>query len=496
MPDSLDHGKLVLGTILAHQSREALGYALRYLEPDHFTDSVQRNLWVMTERYMDQAGHVLTRSAVEDGLRGQPPGTSLMYLEYFDAVVKSAAAKSQAGLASFKWSVGQLRELAAERMTGEAMAQGMEILRRGVRENGRELTGHADARSWLAAKFSEIDRSLRHADAPEGDVRHEGGEVLQEYGTRKGMAARGESGSISTGFPGLDKELGGGLERGEMAFVAAWTSAGKTSTLVHLTWRASVIQGRNVVYFTSETLRPQIRVKLMARHSREEKFGLPHGLNSRDIKSGQLTPAAEQKLAEVVDDFSSISGRVYLAQMPKGASISVIDGALDRITRDWAADLVILDSVQLLRPEFRTARRSGWEDSSDTIKAAKELAATYKDGRGVPVVSPWQVSKEGRRRALERGYYLLEDLSESPEARNAPDVVMSLWTPPDFVGGRDVSLEMSLLKNRDGAARYGAGNTFRLRTDYATSYFVEQASGADSVSSLMDFQGGDFGAAG
>jgi replicative DNA helicase len=495
MPDSLEHGKLVLGTILAHQSREALGYALRYLEAEHFTDSVQRNLWVMVERYMDQAGHVLSRSAVEDGLRGQPPGTSLMYLEYFDAVVREAVTVSPAGVASFRWSVGQLRELAAERMTGEAMAQAMEILRRGIRDGAQELSGHGDARTWLTSKFSEIDRSLRHADAPEGDVRHEGGDVLQEYGTRKGMAARGESGCISTGIPGLDKELGGGLERGEMDFVAGWTSVGKTSILVHLAWHAAVIQGKNVIYFTSETLRPQIRIKLMARHSRLDKFGLPHGLNSKDIKSGQLTPAAERKLAEVVDDFSKISGRLYLAQMPKGATVSVIDSNLERITRDWDADLVILDSVQLLHAERTFARRSGWEDSSVTIKAAKELAATYKDGRGVPVVSPWQVSKDGRQKARDRGYYLVQDLSESPEARNTPDVVLSLWEPPDFAGGRDVTLEASLLKNRDGAARYGAGNTFRLRTDYATSYFVEQASGSDNVTSLMDYTGGEFGAA-
>jgi replicative DNA helicase len=491
--EALDHGKAVLGTILAYQSREALDFALRWLEPEHFPDAVQRNIWQIAERYLDQAGHVLTRSALEDVLRPQPPGTGLMYLQAFDALLTAAVELTPAGQAQFRWSVQQLRELTAERLTGEALTRGMEILRRGVREGKEELSGHEDARRWLVTRCSEIDRQLRYAEAPEGDIRHEGAAVLTEYGNRKGLAARGESGAVSTGIEELDKQLGGGFERGEMDFIAGWTSAGKTSLLVQAGWHASAVQGRNVVYFTSETLRPQIRIKVLSRHSRLERFGLPHGLNSSEIKSGRLTPAAEQKLAEVAADFGRIPGRFYLAQVPKGATISVIDGQLERITRDWKADLVILDSVQLLRPENPSSRRSGWEDHAATIKASKELAATYCDGRGVPLLSPWQISREGQRAARERGHYLLQDMAESPEARTTGDVVLSLMAPAEFGGGRDVVLELSVLKNRDGAARVGTGATIKLRTDYATSYFAAQGGSMDNVTSLMDYQAGSDG---
>jgi replicative DNA helicase len=484
--EAIDHGKRVLGTILGHQDRQALDYALRWLQPEHFTDVVQANIWVMCQRYLDQAGHVLTRSALEDIMSHQPPGTALMYTEMFDSLVTWKADATAAGVAAFQWSVQQLRDLAAERMTGEALTRAMEIMRRGYTEGRQSWSGHDDARRWLITRFSEIERQLRYAEVPEGDMRTEATAMLSEYGNRKALAARGETGLIATGIPELDRLLGGGLGRGELDFVAAYTSVGKTSMCVHLAWHAAVMQGKNVVYFTSETLREQIRVKVLSRHSRLEKFGLKFGLNSKDIKSGQLTPEAERALSMVADDFSRIAGRLFIAQIPKGATVSVIDASLERVTRDWEADLVILDSVSLLRPE--EARRSGWEEHARTIKASKELAATYHEGRGVPLVSPWQISREGQRAARERGYYLIGDLAEAHEAGTSSDVALSLMSPADFGGGRNVTLEMSVLKNRDGESLQGAAATLKLRTDYATSYFMAQGGGADSVTQLMQYQ--------
>jgi replicative DNA helicase len=486
--EAVDHGRVVLGTILAYQSRAGLDHALRWLEPQHFSDAVQRNIWQIIERYLDQAGHVLTRRALEDVLHGQPPGTALMYTQAFDALTAAAAEATPAGQAEFRWSVQQLRELTAERLTGEMITRSMEILRTGVHEGREELSGHEDARTYLLRTCSDIAQRMRYAAAPEGNVAAEGSVVLEEYGERKRLVARGESGAVSTGIPELDKLIGGGVERGELDFIGGWTSAGKTSMLVQVGWHAAAVQGKNVVYLTSETLRRQIRIKLLARHSRLGQFELAHGLNSRDIKSGTLPPEGERKLSEVAADFGKIPGRLYLAQMPPGSTISMVTAQLERITRDWEADLVILDSVQLLRPENPSSRRAGWEQSSDTIKAAKEMAVTYRDGRGVPLISPWQMSKEGHRAARERGHYLIEDLSETPEVRNSADIAMSLRAPSDFGGGRDVVLDLSLLKNRDGAARVGTGSTLKLRADYATSYFVAQAGGMDGVSSLIDYQ--------
>ena len=73
MTDSLDHGKIVLGAILAGRP-DLLSAAQRHLKPEHFTDTVQAALFGFCERYADQSGGVLPRAALADILRSAAPG--------------------------------------------------------------------------------------------------------------------------------------------------------------------------------------------------------------------------------------------------------------------------------------------------------------------------------------------------------------------------------------------------------------------------------------
>jgi replicative DNA helicase len=842
--DAVTHGRIVLGTIFAYSSRPALDHALRFLTPSHFTDPVQAALFAMAERHMDLNHVVLTRAALEDGLRSAPPGTAAMYGEYYDAVCLAAPPPTRDGHGAFTHSVLQLRELTAERLTGEALTTAKQILVQGRRDGRDELYGHADARSWLTVELSRIERELHAEDAPEGDIRHEQQQVLQAYARRRELAASSHGGAVSTGVPELDAILGTGLEKGELDLVIGFTSAGKaqpldagvltprgwrcmgdlrpgdevvdpagetsrvlgvypqgvlpvyrltfsdgssceasadhlwevelwscrkqprtqrgvparqkavrlrqvlttdqlrqrleagkrgprlvpvqppefpeqvvlpvdpyllglllgdgsftsgsvkffsadaelieavrasvpardeltvsaapgrrldqyrivkrarhwpkgtpsatcaalrwlglyghpaqdkfvpeiyklassqtrlavlqglmdtdggrsrnlaefgsasrqlrddviwlarslgltasagekdtasgrpcyrawiretsetrvfrlsrklgtvpfrdsrtvrsveylrdaecrciavsapsqlyvtddfipthnTSFLVQLAWHAAVVQGANVVFFTTETLRPQVRIKILARHSRLEKFGLREGLNSADIKGGRLTPAGEQAFAAVVSDFAQIPGRCYVAQMPRGATVASLESRLARITREWPADLVIIDSLQLLRSETR--RRTQWEEAVTVVKDAKDVARTYRSGTGVPVVSPWQVSKEARKAARDRGFYTKEDLNETHEAATSSDIIVSLLEPDEFTGGRNVLLQCGVPKNRDGEARFGKDASLTLDTDYATSFFAARSGGTSAMSSLMEFTGDDLG---
>jgi RecA/RadA recombinase len=487
--DVIDHGKIVLGAILGWRQRAAVDEASRHLTEAHFPDTVQKALWSMVIRYLDLTGDVLTRHAVEDGLRSQPPGTTLMYLTYFDTLLGVTPPADRSGIGQFRWSIQQLRELTAERMTGESLTTAMEILQGGVRDAGVEWYGHTDARRWLQTRLSVIEQELIQAENPEGDMRAEGHEVMEEYGRRKGQRAAGTSGSVSTSLPALDELLGGGSERGEVNFVMAWTSAGKTSFLSQMAWHATCM-GKNVVYFTTETLRAQIRVKIYARHSREERFGLRHGLNSRDIRAGTLTPVAEGSLRDVVADFGTMPGSLYISQMPRRSTVAVLESNLARITRDRPADLVIMDTVQLLRAEER--RRAQWEETAATIKAVKDVATTYMGGRGVPLWTPWQVGRDAKAKARDRGFYALEDMADTQEAANIGSVVLALLAPDEFTGGRNVTLQLSGLKNRDGEAFYGRDKGLTLDADYATCLFTSRATQASGTAALLDV--GNFGA--
>lgn len=468
--DAISAGKSVLAAILQQRNKDNLDKALRYLVTDHFQDPQQRVTFEMCERWLALYGQVLPREGVAHLLRGKPPGTVLQYQEFYDALLVHKSDDLE-----FQASLDSLREITAERRTGEALARGMSILRGGAWEGKDWLQGHEHARQQVLADFAGLDRELHLQDAPEGDVRTEGQEILDDYNRRYESSQTG-AGVVPTGFPTVDKVLGGGQQRGELNILAAWTNAGKTSTVVAMVHHACV-EGKNVVVFTSETLRSQVRFKLIARHSRHMVELMPSppqqwlvkGLNARDIKAGTLdevSPDARKALAAVVSDFGRLPGHCYVAQVPRGATISVIESKLARISRMFPVDLVVVDYLALLRSERR--RNTRREELSDIVQEAKQLAATYEDGRGVPIISPWQINREGWEHAKEKGYYTLAQLAETAESASTADVVFTLLVTSEEPSGRAVPVKFQIIKNRDGAR---LAEPLEMIADFATCWF-------------------------
>lgn len=480
MSTASEHSRTLLAAIIPDR-RDLLDRALRHLNPEHFPDAVLRNIFVMCTRYADVTGAILTREALGDLLNHAraDAGKIALYEEVYDLLVAARADE-----AAFRWSLEQIRELAAERATGAALTEGMEILTRGTTsDRGELLRGHTEARNHILQKFAEIDRDLSMQDAPEGDMRVEGDDMLADYAARKQARASGRTTGIDFGIPGLDARING-LQNGELALLVGYTSEGKTSLVVQLGWHAAVQQGRNVVILTTETLRKQVRRRLLARHSCMEHFGAGDGINSRDIKNGTLTREQEDQLQAVVADFTNnpAYGKAWIVQVPRAASMGYIESKLVRLGRLFPIDLVIMDYLALLMPDRR--RRDLREELGSILKSAKQLSTTINDGMGLPFVSPWQVSRAARREAERTGYYTSDALSETAEASNSADLIVSLLAPLDN-DSRTAALRMQIMKNRDGERT----NAIDVQVDYATSRFFERARG-ESMDHLLTDVGG------
>lgn len=469
-----DHGRVILSAIIP-DNRDLLDEALRYLVPEHFVDSTLRMIYVLLERYVETTRAILPKHVLVDVLqrKGRDVGTVALVGEVYDSLAVTQVAESD-----FRWSLEQIRELAAERETERALTESMEILRRGATdEHGERVQGHQDARGHVLSKFALIDRELAMQDAPEGNIRDEASEMLADYAARKEAKISGHTGGVLFGVPSLDAKIGG-LQPGELDLLVGYSASGKTSLACgQLAWSAAVEQGLNVVIATTETLRVQVRRKILARHSRLPKFGLENGLNSRHIKDGSLEPDEERVLREVIADFSTGNyGKLYIAQVPRGAGISTLEARLLRVRRQFPVDLLVIDYLALLRSERR--RESDREELGSIIKAAKQLATTFDDGRGVPVISPWQVNRSSKEAAAKAGMYTTAALAETAEATNSSDVIVSLLEPEDNTS-RFADLRAQVLKNRDGETH----NSIPLMVDYATSMFRDkqevQAAAAD-----------------
>jgi replicative DNA helicase len=483
-----DPGTTVLGGILPARA-DLLEQAARKLRPLHFTGQVLPGMFSLLQRYLDMTGEVMTRAALAGFLDEQKAqaGTTALWLETYDLCASLPVSDGE-----FAWAVGRMRELASEQATGQALTEAYQILTQGAGQGEDRKVGPDAARLHVMERFAAIDADLNQADAPEGEVNAEEDQILDRYArTAYARKLAGGSPGISLGIPSVDAVLGGGLSRGELALFAGFSSSGKTSLCVQMAWHAKCVQGKNVVIFTSETLRHQVINKLVSRHSRHPQFAheMPDGLDSARVRSGTLSGPEMAAFQSVVRDFTHnpAYGRCYLAQVPFGATIGQVRSRLERIGHLFPVDLFIVDYLQLLHADRR--RDTSHEEAAQMVKDAKAAASTFSNGLGVPMVSPWQVNRSGRDRALKEGGYSGIDLAGTAEAFNTPDVVLTLLEPAKIENPRSCPVKGELLKNRDGPR----GSDFPLKIDYATSWFRggedDFASGSDMFSSAggIDF---------
>jgi replicative DNA helicase len=470
-----NHESKLLAAIIPDR-RDLLDAALRHLVPEHFLDITLRNIYIVLERYAHVTGYVigeedflsiLDRDNVDAGKRAL---YHEIYIELWNKKVDEA---------EFRWALGEIRDVAAEKATHKALAEAMNVLTRGIELNGEQVKGHIPARAQLLQEFADIDRNLQMQDAPEGNLDTETDDLINEYANKELMRSKGQEDGILFGIPSLDAKIGG-FQNGELDLIAGYSSDGKSSAVCQLAWHAAVMQGKNVVFFTTETIRVQTRRKIVARHSRHPMFELPEGLNTRDLKNGTLTPMQKDKYQDVVHDLTKnpTYGKFHIAQIPRGGTLNTLESKMYRLQRQFNVDLVVADYLALLRSERKRADERA--EYNSILKESKQLATTFDDGRGVPFVSPWQVSRSARLEAEKVGYYTSSCLAETSEATNSSDVVLSVFAMDATERYADIS--MQILKNRDGETSGSMG----MQVDYATCWFTERSDNASEAAMSND----------
>lgn len=483
MASAVDHGRKVLAAILPDE-RDRLDLALRYLVAEHFLDPIHSKLFLMLERYAEVTGSVMSRDALDDLVHRATSdvGRAALYVQTFEDLVAE-----EVDAADFRWSMQELRDLAAERETMRALTEGVAILN-GVADmkKGEELHGHEDAWSHVLTAHAEIERNMKLQDAPEGALKHEQEEMLQDYADRKRLLTSGKTIGVRFGLESLDRKIGG-LQAGDFGLIAGYSSDGKTSLVVQLAWSAAIQQGKNVVIATTETTRAQVRRKLIARHSVLDQFGLVDGLNSRALRDGSLSEEEERVLPDIVADLSRnpAYGEVYIAQVPRAATLSQLEARLYRINRQFPIDMVCMDYLALLRSDRK--RDSVRDELGALMRESKQIATTFDDGHGLVFVSPWQVNRTWYDNAIRTGFYTTLAMSETAEATNSPDIIVSVLNPTDS-DTRMAELKLQLLKNRDGET----AGSLAISVDYATCNFFERTS-STGMEALLSSSSDEYG---
>lgn len=435
-------------------------FLARSVQPEHFPPELRR-VYEVALIYFTKTMGVVTPKAFREILISSGMDTALR--EAYERTLVKLYKLPKITDPTWRWSVHGMREDRQQDLFIEALSDTMRVLTEGLTDrSGERRYGYKSARAQLNQELSRIDR-LQADVYPAGNVMEEASDVLEDYRRRK---AEGIHYGVGTGFETVDR-ITFGAQRGEFWLVAAYAGEGKTQLLTNIAYNA-VMDGKNVVFITLETLRDQVRRRFYTRHGSHPKFDRAEALDYSAMKSGSLSEGQEKTLQLVVEDLRDWQaqkyGRLEVDWLPRGSTPVDVQIRGDVYGSMFEVDLMLIDYAGLMDASRRTERRQ--EALVEVLQGLKGVATSHGNGQGVPVISAYQTSRHARDDARRSGGYSLDALAETAEAERSADLVWTLLKMEDE--SREVKGQ--LLKYRDGTTL----QEFYMDIDYARSLVTDR----------------------
>jgi replicative DNA helicase len=287
---------------------------------------------------------------------------------------------------------------------------------------------------------------------------------------------------VYTGLDPIDRVCKG-LKNTELMMVTAFTSQGKTTFSMYMTYKA-LISGFNTAVITLEQTFDEIRQQMFVKHTCNPKFEKSHpqfkhligNISLENVAYGSLNELEKEFFYAACDDFVSTEGygTVDLWQ-PNKAQVTVaevefklmqIQQELKTVGKDL--EFVVIDYITLLGLPIEERTRDPNENLNNIIKQLKRLCLTFNNGRGIRILSPFQASRKGLDEAKGNdGVYHLTALSNAHEAERSSDVVIALYIDESW---RDEGkVKISCLKNR----RHPFFKPFNAKINFKSLFYSE-----------------------
>lgn len=237
-----------------------------------------------------------------------------------------------------------------------------------------------------------------------------------------------DSDSISSGFRSLDRSIGGGLRRGDLAVLGGDVGSGKSALALAIAIRSA--ERHSVAYFSAEMTQQRLMERVLAMEGRVRVDELRQG--TLDEMSRSRVGAAAVKLRERLPRFGRVSS-----------------DSEHGLPEDWedagVPDLLIVDSLQ----GVGSGRRDAAEEQALAVRVLKSLALDA----GIAILATShlpQLNVRADRRPQ------LDDFGALGSVKHHADVVLALYREAMYDSARDVegATELLVRKNRHGSVGY------------------------------------------
>ena len=237
-----------------------------------------------------------------------------------------------------------------------------------------------------------------------------------------------DSDSISSGFPSLDRSIGGGFRRGDLAILGGDVGSGKSAFALAIAIRSA--EHHSVAYFSAEMTQQRLMERVLAMEGRVRVDELRRG--TLDEMSRARVGAAAVKLRERLPRFGRISS-----------------DSEHGLPEDWedagVPDLLVIDSIQ----GIGGGRREAAEEQALAVRALKSLALDA----GIAILATAQLPQLAARNDRRPQ---LDDFGALGAVKHHADVVLALYREDMYDNARDVegATELLVRKNRHGSVGY------------------------------------------
>jgi replicative DNA helicase len=242
--------------------------------------------------------------------------------------------------------------------------------------------------------------------------------------TRLDQADRG----IATGFPSLDRALGGGLRAEDLVVLAGDIGSGKSALALAIAVRAARA-GTAVAFLSGEMTEPRVLERALAMEGR---------VAVDDLRGGSLDDATRAEVGAAAIRLRDLPLRLSPLY---GQSFDEVTAALDALPRP---QVLIVDSLQLVGPP-----RAVSQTEERVALAARTLKGLALE-RGVTVLVTAHLP--GLRPDRPDPRPTLDDLGGRGAVKQHADVVLGLFREEMYRPGEGVegATELLVAKNRNG----------------------------------------------
>lgn len=253
-------------------------------------------------------------------------------------------------------------------------------------------------------------------------------ETLAEIEKRQLETKTGKTPGITTGFKKLDL-LTTGWRENRLIVIGGRPGHGKTSVALHFASEAAKYR-IPVIFFSLEMSKTDLAEIMLIGKS---------GISRTAISNGKFSDSDYSNLHNAAGLIQEL--KIFFYDNPD-LSINQIVGIIKAQIRKRGKCLVIIDYLQLVKPEKTTKGQIREQQIAEISRALKRLTLSEK----IPIILLSQLNRNS-----EREEPLLSHLRESGAIEQDADMVLFVWKPAkDNYDSPDNLIRLKVAKNRHG----------------------------------------------